>query len=69
MAISEYLVTGMSCGHCERSIHDEVGEVAGVNAVEVSAGTGRLTVTGSEPVDDAAVMAAVEEAGYQAVRV
>jgi len=69
MATSEYLVTGMTCGHCEMSIHDEVGEVAGVDAVAVNATTGMLVVTGSEPVDDAAVLAAVEEAGYQAVRV
>jgi len=69
MATSEYLVTGMTCGHCEMSIHDEVGEVAGVDAVAVSATTGKLVVTGSEPVDDAAVVAAVAEAGYQAVRV
>lgn len=69
MATSEYLVTGMTCGHCEMSIHDEVGEVAGVDAVAVNATTGMLVVTGSEPVDDAAVLAAVEEAGYRAVRV
>ena len=69
MAISEYQVTGMTCGHCEMSVREELGRVAGIEQVEVSATTGKLVVTTSEPVDDAAVLAAVEEAGYRAVRV
>lgn len=59
-------VTGMTCGHCERSVTEEVGEVAGVKALDVSAQSGILTVVGHE-VDPEAVVAAVEEAGYQAV--
>ena len=63
----EYQVTGMTCAHCELSVREEVSEVAGVASVLVSAETGRLVVTVSAPVDDAAVVAAVDEAGYQAV--
>lgn len=59
----------MTCGHCESSVRDEVGEVAGVDSVDVSAATGTLVVTTSEPVDDAKILDAVEEAGYSAVRV
>ncbi|WP_454163777.1 heavy-metal-associated domain-containing protein [Gordonia iterans] len=69
MASSEYKVTGMTCGHCEASVREEVGEVAGVQGIQVSAQTGTLVVTADQPVDDAAVLAAVEEAGYTAVRV
>ncbi len=68
MSTSEYQVTGMTCGHCEMSIREEVGTVPGVRSIEVSARTGKLVVTSTEPVDDAAVLAAVDEAGYQAVR-
>ncbi|MCL6424033.1 heavy-metal-associated domain-containing protein [Brachybacterium sp. JHP9] len=68
MATSEYTVTGMTCGHCEMSVREEVGEVAGVSDVQVSHETGRLTVTSDAPVDGAAVIAAVEEAGYTAAR-
>jgi len=68
MSTSEYQVTGMTCGHCELSIREEVGTVAGVQDIDVSAKTGRLAVTSAEPIDDAAVIAAVEEAGYRAVR-
>ena len=67
MSTSEYQVTGMTCGHCELSIREEVGTVAGVQDIDVSAKTGRLVVTSAEPIDDA-VIAAVEEAGYRAVR-
>ncbi|OCI29678.1 heavy-metal-associated domain-containing protein [Oerskovia enterophila] len=68
MATNEYQVSGMTCGHCELSIREEVGQVAGVEDIQVSAQTGRLVVTGPRPVDDARVLAAVEEAGYSAVR-
>lgn len=68
MAVSEYQVTGMTCGHCEVSVREEVGEIAGVTNIDVSAETGRLVVTGQDDIDDAAVLAAVEEAGYTAVR-
>jgi copper chaperone len=60
-----FTVTGMTCGHCVASVTEEVEEVAGVESVEVALETGTLTVTSSQPVDDAAVRAAVEEAGYQ----
>ncbi len=69
MVTSEYRVTGMTCGHCEMSIREEVGQIAGIADIEVSANAGKLLVTASEPVDDAAVLAAVDEAGYSAVRV
>lgn len=39
-----------------------------VTGIEVSARTGRLAVTADQPVDDAAVVEAVDEAGYAAVR-
>jgi copper chaperone len=60
-----YTVTGMTCGHCVASVTEEVQEIAGVENVDVVLDTGSLTVTSAGPVDDAAVRAAVEEAGYQ----
>jgi len=60
-----YTVTGMTCGHCVASVTEEVQEIPGVENVDVVLETGSLTLTSAEPVDDAAVQAAVEEAGYQ----
>ena len=59
-----WTVTGMTCGHCVASVTEEVSEVAGVTDVAVDLDSGRLTVTSDAPVDDAAVRAAVAEAGY-----
>lgn len=69
MASNNYQVTGMTCGHCEMSIREEVGEIPGVQDIQVSAQTGKLNVTAEGEIDDAKVLAAVEEAGYSAVRV
>ena len=68
MATSEYQVTGMTCGHCEMSIREEVSQIPGVNEIQVSAQTGKLVVSSTSALDDAAVLAAVDEAGYSAVR-
>ena len=68
MAVQQYKVTGMTCGHCEMSVREEVGEIPGIEAIEVSAKTGDLTVTAGSAIDDAKILAAVEEAGYSAVR-
>lgn len=69
MSTSKYVVTGMTCGHCEASVREEVSEVAGVQSVEVSADAGTLIVTSSRPIDDVRILTAVDEAGYSAVRV
>ncbi len=58
-----YTVEGMTCGHCRRSVMEEVLTVVGVRAVDVDLDSGRLTVAG-EAFDDSAIEAAVDEAGY-----
>ncbi len=65
MSTQTYTVTGMTCGHCVASVTEEVQEIGGVQDVAVDLATGALTITSSQSVDDAAVKAAVEEAGYQ----
>lgn len=68
MAItSTYTVKGMTCGHCVRSVEEEVGEVPGVTGVEVELETGRLTVHSEAPVAADRIEAAVKEAGYELV--
>ena len=68
MTTTEFQVTGMTCGHCEHAVSQEIGQIPGVQHVEVSAATGRLVITSNAPVRDEQVLAAVDEAGYQAVR-
>ncbi|WP_336644903.1 heavy-metal-associated domain-containing protein [Microbacterium sp. USHLN186] len=68
MTTTEFRVTGMTCGHCEMSVREEVEQIAGVESIDVSAQTGRLVLTSQHAIDDDAVIAAVDEAGYRAVR-
>ena len=58
-----YSVPDVSCGHCRAAISAEVERVAGVSSVAVDLDAKRVTVTGDR-VDDAAVRAAIDEAGY-----
>lgn len=60
-----YSVPGMHCGHCKSAVEREVSQVAGVANVVVDLDTKRVVVSG-ENVDDAAVRAAIDEAGYEA---
>jgi copper chaperone CopZ len=59
-----FTVPGMTCGHCEAAVTSEVGKVSGVAVVAVDLGTKVVTVTG-DGVDRAAVVAAIDEAGYE----
>jgi copper chaperone CopZ len=61
-----YRVDGMSCEHCVVAVTSEVGDVAGVQAVEVDLETKLVRVTGAA-IDHTAVVAAIDEAGYDAV--
>ena len=65
MTTATWTVVGMTCGHCVNAVTEEVSQVPGVTTVDVDLVSGGLTVTSEAPVDDAAVRAAVEEAGYQ----
>lgn len=62
-----YEVTGMTCGHCVDAVRSEVSAIDGVDAVDVDLASGRLTVSSDEPIDPAAVRAAVDEAGYEVI--
>ncbi|AZM77631.1 copper chaperone [Streptomyces sp. KPB2] len=62
-----YKVSGMSCGHCEGAVSGEISEIASVGSVQAVASTGEVTVVSEAPLDDAAVRAAVDEAGFELV--
>lgn len=63
-ATTTYTVRGMTCEHCKSSVAEEVGEIEGVERVDVDLATGRLEVQGVGVSDDA-VKTAVEDAGYE----
>lgn len=61
-----YRVAGMTCDHCKSAVNGEVTKVAGVEAVDVDLDTKLVRVSG-DGVDHDAVVAAIDEAGYDAV--
>jgi copper chaperone CopZ len=64
MAELIYRVPGMSCGHCEQAVKQEVAKVAGVATVEVDLET-KLVLVRGDNLDDDALRAAIDEAGYE----
>ena len=65
MRTETYVVGDMSCGHCVAAVETEVGAVEGVTSVEADLASKVVRVSG-ERFDDAAVRAAIGEAGYVA---
>ena len=61
-----YTVAGMTCQHCVTAVRDEVRTVTGVQEVAIDLDAKRVEVRGSA-LDDAAIRAAVDEAGYEAL--
>ncbi|MCT1478750.1 MULTISPECIES: heavy-metal-associated domain-containing protein [unclassified Microbacterium] len=64
---AQFLVEGMTCSHCVRSVTEEVSAIDGVSGVEVDlhpGGVSTVTVSSTAPVDAERVREAVEEAGY-----
>ncbi|GAA1382374.1 heavy-metal-associated domain-containing protein [Catellatospora chokoriensis] len=60
-----YTVKGMTCGHCVNSVSTEIGKIDGVTGVQVDLASGTVTVTSTGALANAAVAAAVDEAGYE----
>jgi copper chaperone CopZ len=68
MTTTTYAVTGMTCGHCESAVTEELTKLAGVTEVKIdlnAGGTSAVHVTSESALDEAAVREAVDEAGYE----
>jgi copper chaperone len=62
-------VPTISCGHCRIAIEGAVGQLAGVDAVSVDIEGKRVTVRyDGATVQQDAVVAAIEDAGYEVPR-
>lgn len=60
-----YTVPAMHCGNCTAAVEREVAQVTGVSAVVANLETKQVVVRG-EQLDDGAIRAAIDEAGYEA---
>lgn len=61
-------IEGMSCNHCVDHVKNALTEVSGVESAMVDLATKSAVVTGAA-LDDAAMKAAVAEAGYEVVAI
>jgi copper chaperone len=61
-----YVVAGMTCSHCQAAVTGELTTVAGVSRVDVDLQSKLVRIHGSG-IEPAAVVAAIDEAGYDAV--
>lgn len=59
-----YQVPGMTCEHCKAAVTEEVCAVSGVDSVGVALDSKLVRVSGTA-LDDSALRAAIDEAGYE----
>ena len=64
MESKTYTVPGIHCGHCKAAVTGELESVAGVESIDVDLDSKLVTVNGRD-LDDAALRAAIDEAGYE----
>lgn len=63
-------VSGMTCAHCVHAVTEELSALEGVESVNidlVAEGTSSVTLSSTTALDDKALRAAVDEAGYTVV--
>lgn len=58
-------VKGMMCAHCEAHVKKALEAIDGVESAAASHEDNLVTITTSGEVEEAAIRAAVEEAGYE----
>lgn len=63
--MSTVTVIGMSCGGCASSVREEIGDIPGVNAVDMDLSSGTAIIESERSVEKGAIKIAVEEAGYR----
>lgn len=63
--LAVFRVEGMDCADCAAKLEKKLAAVAGVQSAAVNFGAGKLTV--QHTLTDAAIISAVQQAGYQAV--
>ncbi|MFJ8474472.1 heavy-metal-associated domain-containing protein [Kitasatospora sp. NPDC094011] len=57
-------VSGMSCGHCERTVSAGLSALPGVTDVVADAPSGRVTVASARPLEETALREAVDGTGF-----
>lgn len=67
MTTMNFQITGVHCGGCASKVRHQVEQVPGTRTIEVDPAAGAMKIEGDQSLNAAAVVAAVEKAGYEAV--
>ena len=66
MAKQTFAIPNISCGHCVMSIKNELGELAGIKAVEGDPEKKTITVEWDTPVTEEKIKDTLQEINYPA---
>jgi copper chaperone CopZ len=64
MTTITFTIPNISCGHCVHTIQMEVGDLAGVEAVEASADAKTATITFNDPATENTIKTLLAEINY-----
>jgi len=67
--VKKVFIEGMSCGHCAARIEKALGNLEGVSTVKVNLAGKFAELDTSKELTDQTVLAAIDSAGYQFVRI
>jgi len=67
--IKKVTIEGMSCQHCVRHVKEALEELQGVKSVKVGLENKTAEIELDSQIDDGAIKAAIEDAGYEAVSI
>ena len=67
--VKKVFIEGMSCGHCAARIEKALGKLDGVSTVKVNLAGKFAELDTAKELTDESVLAAIDSAGYQFVRI
>ena len=67
MTTKTFLVPGMTCGHCQGAVTDELSKINGVTNVDVDLDSKKVTIESEAVVEWEVIVDAVDEAGFEAI--
>ena len=68
MTTTTFQVPGMTCGHCQGAVTDELSKINGVTAVDVDLDTKKVSFESDVAVEWQIIVDAIDEAGFEAVK-
>jgi len=69
MMTQKVFIEGMTCNHCAKHVEDALKEIDGIQSVKVDLKGKFAVIESAKSVDDASIKAAIEDAGYELVRI